>query len=483
MLHFNKKILAAVLLFTLHIGAAPNAAAQVLDIDPENGESYLRSSKVFPMPGYSKVQAEIRATDNFGLVRTREVQLDISGTPALGTRKVIARRYEPECLTLAALARMNADQVCDNLTLTGSGNRLTLAFSSIDANKRYGFTLARSSAHPNQWQSVRPAAGSAPELSLTLTKIGSNVDYVWSMSGVRNARYYQHGQMAQSWLNETGVSDLEGSLFALGDVLNSFNAWEFEQELYPRDHPGYKPTPYSGFGEETTEGGCILGICFGNLGNSGGGGGSNNPPPGGPCDINGGNYQPELCPWDLTMATWPAPARFKLWKNNNDKVSFSYFIKNAGTGPFTADNPIVANLGNAHAVYFTLSALGSLYAPLVPFEPNALPSSPLAIYGFSCYRKAKVLANDFDENGVYNAYPIGIFGAAQFAFGSSIAPQGISPISIGPATMNCPKVSGRPKGRYRMIAIVDPSDKIDSVGFGGNNVGNSGLVDFVNLKN
>ncbi len=124
-------------------------------------ESYLRSSKVFPMPGYTKVQAEIRATDNFGLVRTREVQMDISGDAARGTRKVIARRYEPECLRLAALARMNADQFCDNLTLTGKGVSLTLAFSSIDANKRYGFNLKRDVAHPNQWQALRPSTGTA----------------------------------------------------------------------------------------------------------------------------------------------------------------------------------------------------------------------------------------------------------------------------------------------------------------------------------
>ena len=299
MFQTSKKLLAACVLIALQMGVAQIASAQVLDIDPENGESYLRSSKVFPMSGYTKVQAEIRATDNFGLVRTREVQMDISGDPARGARKVIARRYEPECLRLAGLARMSADQVCDNLTVTGSGSRLMLAFSSIDANKRYNFNLQRDSAHPNQWHALRPSTGTAPELNLTLTKIGSAVDYVWSMSGVRNARYYQQGQLSQSWLSEAGVSDLEGSLFALGDVLNSFNAWEFEQELYPRDHPEYKPTPYLGFGEETTEGGCILGYCFGNLDNSGSGG-SSNTTQGGVCDKNSPNYTPDNCPWDLT---------------------------------------------------------------------------------------------------------------------------------------------------------------------------------------
>ena len=473
MFHISKSLRFGFALIALQLGALQNASAQ--DIDPENGESYLRSSKVFPMPGYTKVQAEIRATDNFGLVRTREVQMDISGNAA--TRKVIARRYEPECLRLSALARMNADQVCDNLTLTGSGDRLTLAFSSIDANKRYGFKLKRDSAHPNQWQALRPSIGTAPELSLTLTKIGSAVDYVWSMSGVRNARYYQHGQLAQSWLTEAGVSDLEGSLFALGDVLNSFNAWEFEQELYPRDHPDYKPTPYSGFGEETTEGGCILNICFGNLGNSGSGGSSNNPPPNGPCDINGNNYQPELCPWDLTTATWPAPARFKIWKIDNGKVGFSYFMKNVGTGPFAADNPTVAPLGSFYSVYFTLSALWSNYTPLVPFAPNT--EHP---YGFQCFRGALVNADEFGEDGEFYANSLGIFSSAQFSFGGSIPPQGMAPITNLSTFMNCNKASGRPKGRYHMIALVDPSFRVDSVGHSGNNFGTSGALDYVNLK-
>ena len=457
----SKKFLVTAVLIALQMGTVQIASAQVLDIDPENGESYLRSSKVFPMPGYTKVQAEIRATDNFGLVRTREVQMDISGNAAQGNRKVIARRYEPECLRLAGLARMNADQVCDNLTVTGSGSRLKLAFSSIDANKRYSFNLQRSSTQPNQWQALRPSTGSAPELSLTLNKVGGAVDYVWSMSGVRNARYYQHGQLTQSWLTEAGVSDLEGSLFALGDVLNSFNAWEFEQELYPRDHPEYKPTPYLNFGDETTEGGCIFGICFGNLDNSGSGGG--NTTPGGMCDKNSPNYTPDNCPWDLTYATWPVYARAKIWKINNDQYGFSLFLKNNGTGPFRAGAFNIGQGGgetDKDLIFTSLKELGSSQPLVTPGAPGTLP------YGASCHREG---------------YMGNLFTPAQLFSGPVIQPDAATPFIV-PLTP-CTKASGRPPGRYRLFIKIDPANFFDSLGYGGNNTGDSGVFDWINLKN
>jgi hypothetical protein len=284
------------------------------------------------------------------------------------------------------------------------------------------------------------------------------------MSGVRNARYYQHGVMPQSWLNEAGVSDLEGSLFALGDVLNSFNAWEFEQELYPRDHPDYKPTPYLGFGGETTEGGCIGIICFGNLGNGGSGGGSNTAP-GGMCDKNSPNYTPDNCPWDLTYATWPVYARTKIWKINNDKYGFSVFLKNTGTGPFHAGAFNIGQGGDVtdkDLIFTSLIKLGSSQPLAQPLPGPPGVSSP---YGTSCHREG---------------YMDNMFTPAQLFSGPVIQPDGVVPFIV-PANP-CTKASGRPSGRYRLYVRIDPANFFDSPGFGGNNTGDSGPLDWVNLK-
>lgn len=443
----NLPLVAAVLL-----AVATSASARDADDDPENGQSWLRSISTKPFHGGSLVKGMLRATDDFGVGRDREFRIEVSGSVERGDRRVVLHRYEPECLVLAPAARMTADNFCDRVTLTWSGRDLNLAFQSFDANKRYAFVLTEGAS--GQWQS--PAAANAPRLALNLGAAGGGADYRWSLDGRRNV-YTQAGAILPEELRDSGLSALEASTIALADVLRSFNSHEFAYSDLPREHPQYEPTPYLGWGENPVEGGCILFICFGDIG--GGSTGGNGNPPDDMCDPLGNNFQPDNCPWDLTYATWPASHRIKIKKDSNDQVTYQFFIKNDGTGEFdSAEVPFVP--AETPFVFISLIRVGT-DVPLVSPGDNTPP------YGTHCYKQDGLF------NGITN--PFGGSGLTM-----TIGPGASTPYM--PTVMSCPRSSGRPSGRYRLYVHIDPNDIYDYQGLVTNNVGESGPLDWVNLR-
>ncbi len=441
-------------------------AIEATDIDPENGESYIKSYRLIEQSDHYLLRGELRATDDFGVVRDREFRTEIHGDRARGTRKVVLHRYEPECINLSAQARMSVDQFCDRLTLTYADQQIELDFHSVDANQHYRISMLEDPRAPGQWQSRYPSGVQAPELTLSLQPSTQGSTYQWKMSGVRNI-YSQHGELTSEWTREVGLSAVEGSLLALGEVLRSFNSYEFQFSDLPRDHPEYQPTPYLGFGgEQPVEGGCIFIICFGDFGGGGDGGGNT---PGERCDPRSENYTPADCPHDLTYDTWPTSQRVKIWKINNDRVGFSLWLLNAGTGPF---NSGAAGIGNgsdgadADFVFVSLVRLGESQ-PLVPAPVGNSNVSPSYPYGSDCHKSF------FPGNS-------GVLDPLSGFVTISLEPGMSFPL---PGTMPCSKAKGRPEGRYRLWLRVDPSHVYDTEGYEFNNTGDSGPVDWVNLKN
>lgn len=445
-------LIAAVVLST-----AASVQARSDEDDPENGQSWLRSVSAKRDGERSLVRGVFRATDDFGVTRDREFRILASGSIARGDRKLTVHRYEPECLTLSKEALMTPHMFCDRLTLTYRGADLQLEFMSYDANKRYGFYLESDPRTPGMWVARHDAGVIAPDLALGITDGTSNTRYQVEMRGLRE-RYTQSGEFSAEELRAAQLSAAELGMVALGDVLRSFNAHEFSLSDLPREHSAYEPTPYMGWAENPVEGGCIFTLCFGDLGGGGGGGGNNNNDP---CDPTSPNYSLAACPWDLTYSTWPISQRIKIWKDHNDQVSYLFYVRNAGPGE-VIDFPD----GQSDETLTFVSLIGvNASTPLV--TPAQAANSPP--YGDEfCFAER--------NGGAFATYD---------PFSGTIS-LGLGPVGstarVGLFSMLCPRFTGRPAGRYRLYVEIDPSGVFDWPGLAGNNVGNSGLLDWVNLK-
>lgn len=429
--------------------AAPCAAGS--DEDPEVGEFRLQSLTLRETRGRIAVGGRLRATDDFGTTRDRDFRVEASGSLARNDRRVLLLRREPECTRLAAFARMRADDFCDRLALSRDRGRATLAFSSYDANLRYAFDLVERGS--GSWQS-QPAPGTrAPILSVQVSDAGDAVSYRIAIEGARQS-YHQSGTISDEQLRGTGLDAFEASVVPIGDVLRSFNSWEFELADRPRDDPSYEPTPYLGWEERPVDGGCILVFCFGDLGGGGGSGGNNNQ---NVCDPRSDIYDPEQCPWDLTYATWPASQRVKIWKLDNDQVGYSFFVRNDENGNFHGSES--ASGFSDLVTFVSLIQLGSSQPLVQPGAPNP--------YGNDC-----VVTESLASFGVIDPFA----NTTEFSIPANTS------VHTSRWQMLCPRWSGRPPGRYRLYVRIDPSDAYDYPGNGGNNVGDSGPLDWVNLK-
>jgi hypothetical protein len=54
--------------------------------------------------------------------------------------------------------------------------------------------------------------------------------------------------------------------------------------------------------------------------------------------------------------------------------------------------------------------------------------------------------------------------------------------TAGMQVMSCSINSGRPPGRYRLYIDIDPSKTLDTPGYQGNNIGQTGTFEWVNLR-
>ncbi len=430
---------------------APTAFAQ-RDDDPDNGQSWLTKFAEHDARDGRLWAGTLRATDDFGATHDRDFRLTASGSIARGDRKVVLNRYEPECFEFAPAARLSLDDYCDQLTLTWQGEDATIAFSSLDANRRYSFTLRADPRSPGEWTSMTPTVP-APTLRLSSGNSNGDVSYRWEL-GTREASYRQAGEVTASQLRGADLHPVEIGLLGLGEVLLTFNRYAFERSLLPRNHPDYEPTPYAAWAEETVEGGCIFNVCFGNLGGNGGSAGNNY----NACSPGHPNYNPANCPHDLTFARWPVAIRPKLEKLSNSQVRVRVYLKNVGTGDVYVES---ATFPDPSIAFFSLIRLGA-GSPLV--SATSIASSP---YGEQCYSVSSSLEQD----------------------GEIINPFELIELKAGEAKkiprfeMTCGQNSTRPAGRYRLYIHVDPYDAYDTPGLSGNNIGNSALLDWVHLRN
>ncbi len=443
---------------SLTLGAtSARAGTRIDDSDPENGQFRLLSLTSRVDRDSVRVNGTLRATDDRGATGDREFRIDASGDVARGTRRVTLHRYDDDCARLAGLARQNVDGFCDQIALTQSADRLGIAFSSFDANRRYSFELTQDPRSPGQWQSVAPRDREAPILLLSLTNVGGGASVRWYLRG-HYGEYSRAGEIDAETLRASGLSAIEASLIPLADTLRAFNSFEFQFADLPREHPLHEATPYALWAEQPVEGGCIFIICFGNLGGGGGGGGSQNNDP---CDPASPAYDPSQCPWDLTRATWPISQRVKIWKISDDEVGYSFFYKNEGKGIFNADEAIDEVEPAGRMSFVSLLHTGETL-------PLSRPIEPSQYYGLNqCYYEEFTIAlgvvDPFDNLTVF----------------------GLLPGQSWPTAHNrliCPKASGRPSGRYRLWLKIDPDFVYDSVGFEFNNTSTSGPVDWVNLR-
>jgi hypothetical protein len=448
----------AVLFTTLALAASTSAQARSDEDDPENGQSWLNSVSAKRFGEGNLVRGVFRATDDFGVTRDREFRIEVTGSIERGDRQLIVHRYEPECASLAKIAHMTPDMFCDRLTLTYRDRDLQLAFMSYDANKQYGFNLVADPRTPGVWTAQHAAGVVAPEMTLGISDGTSNTRYQVELYS-RSQRYTQSGEFSAEELRAAELSGLELSMVALGDVLRSFNAHEFTLSDLPRDNPAYEPTPYLGWAENPVEGGCIFLFCFGDLGGSGGGGGGGNNNSNA-CNPNSPSYNPQLCPWDLTYATWPIAHRVKIWKDNNDQVSYLFYVRNDGPGP-------VAHFPDSQSgdtlTFVSLVGVGSSVPLVTPAQASGSPP-----YGDEfCFA---------ERNGV----AFGVIDPFAGTFTIGLGVGGSMPVGV--STMLCPGFTGRPAGRYRLYVEIDPAGTFDWPGLSGNNITNSGLLDWVNLK-
>lgn len=426
------------------------AACAASDEDPENGQSWLLALIQHEAHEGQLIAGTIRATDDYGATGDRDFRLHVSGEPGKENRKLVLNRFDPACFELAPAARLTLEDYCDQITLTYRDGNAEIAFSSLDANRRYAFTLRPDPHLPGDWSSLTPSSVEAPTLRLSSAAGSFGAAYRWQIETLK-ASHTQTGEVTAEQMRDLDLSALEASLMGLGEVLATFNRYAFQFADLPRDHPSYEPTPYSLWAEEVVEGGCIFVFCFGNLGGGGGGASNNN----NACSPQSPSYDPSLCPHDLTYATWPLSLRPKIQKINDDWVRSIHFVKNVGPGPFTIypdDN--VAD----HLSFLSLVPVGGL-APLVSYS-QALGNPP---YGPHCHR----FESTFSVGGL-------------FVYGLDLAPGKSS--TYGIEAMKCPANFGRPAGRYRLYMHIDPSDTLDTPGYATNNIGRSGTFEWVNLR-
>lgn len=407
-------------------------AAHAGDVDPEPGQSWLQSLRVTDLREHLLTRAVLLATDDFGVTRQRELRIEARGSVERRDREVTVHRYEPECLPLAKAAGMSADDFCDRLVLTRNERGLELAFHSVDANKRYGFTLVPASA--GRWESQRVAGIAAPSLTLQLDERDGNARYAWSLESL-TGRYTQVGVLAAADLRDLQLDAIEASLGALTDVLRSFHANEFAYADLPRDHALYRPTPYGLWSEGPLDTHCTFIFCFGSVGGSGGGGSQ------GMCNPNSPNYAPQYCPWDLTTATWPVSHRMHVKKMGAGSINLRYAIKNDGTGTFDG-SPF--NGSSTPIAHLTLVRMNEV-SPLVPAG-----SAP---YGDECFAQ-KVLAQ-FETIDPFTQFTTMVLEPGD--------------VAMDIAYITCNRSSGRPGGRYHPYAHIDHTDTLDSAGMSGNN--------------
>lgn len=415
---------------TLFMLAAAHASAD--GIDPDPGESWMQSIKVSAMRDHQLTRAVLLATDDSGVTRQRELRIEARGTPGRTDREVIVHRYEPECLPLAKAAGMTADDFCDRLVLTRGDRDVQLAFHSLDANRRYQFTLVGSNG---RWESLQPAGMAAPTLRLELHESAGDASYAWSLETQR-ARYTQAGVVSARDLGTLRLDGVEASLGGLTDVLHAFNVEEFALADLPRDHRLYEPSPYGLWAEGPLDTHCTLFFCVGSVGGNSGGSSQ------GMCDPDSPNYTPESCPWDLKLENWPVSHRMRVRKRDDGSVEVFYFVRNDGTGIFNSA-PFASATPMAH---ISLVRFGNS-APLV--APATAP------YGDQCYVEHAVSRNTSIDP--FNNYS-----------NSLVIQPGDTMFDI--ARFRCDNGSGRPTGRYHPWAQVDPTDTLDTAGLGGNNI-------------
>ncbi|MBK8286805.1 MAG: hypothetical protein IPK97_19155 [Ahniella sp.] len=427
------------------------------DRDPDSGESFLLSSKIQRFDTRTLLGGTFRATDNFGASHDREFRLTITGTPGRD-RVVRMNRYEPECLPLARAAGMTPDRFCDRIRLEPSAEGIAVSFFSFDANRDYRFQLVE--REPGHWYHVDRGNVPQPGLSLEVVEVVEGVAVTWTLQTTRQ-RYSQTTEFSNDWLRDHEYAPIEASVLPLGEVLSSFNRYEFEYDDLPRDHPAWRPSEYALWSEQPVEGGCIFLFCFGNLGSDGGGG---QPDDNGLCEPGNLNYTPDQCPHDLTHATWPVSRRVKIWKIDNDHFGFSWFVENKGTGPFQYGAPLIGAFEAPDFAYTTLVPKEG-GQPLVTFASVASASNP---YGGDCMRE------------LYFAMPL--TDGTPFPF-LNIGMQPGQSVPFTRPNIPCRKSKGRPAGRYRLLVQTDPTQTYDSPGYLGNNTGDSGLLDWINLKN
>lgn len=412
------------------------ALARDADEDPANGESWLLKFGRHEAPEGSLYAGTIRVTDDFGATRDRDFRLTTVGSEARGDRVVVLQRFEPACFELAAEARLIVEEFCDRLTLSYRGDEAEIAFSSLDANRRYRFLLRSDPRAPGAWVSVDPGIP-APELSLASHTGSAGVEYRWAIRA-RDAEYLQRGTVSAEQLRDSDLNALEASLVALGELLMNFNRVEFYADDLPREHPAYVPTPYSLWAEKPIDGGCLLPFCFGDPGGLGSAAGN-------PCSPASPAYNPAACPHDLTIARWPLTARPQIWKVDDQTVIGMHSVRNTGPGEFTASTSPTDR--------FTFTTLVPLFS-LVP-----LVNPTLYQYGNEgdCYRYQSTTAF-----AVLNPGTLSIRAGA-------LAPG-------MPQTIRC---SGRANGRYRLYVVAE--EWFDAPGYAGNNTTQSWL-DWVNLR-
>lgn len=418
----------------------PVAQAAEADEDPSPGQSWLSSYQATTLATGRQVNGRMRAGDNFGAVSELDFKLAISGSNSAGNRQVLMHRYDSDCLELATRARLSADAFCDQLTLKYRNAGIDLGFFSHDANKRYQFTLNPVAGSVGAWRSIAVFGASAPELSLNQVRVSTGYRYDWSLAGAVN-RYSQSLQLSDAMLRDMQLSATEGAVIALAEVLRSFNSYEFQRSDLPKTNPDYQATPYLGWGENP-DSGCIFFFCFGDLGNANGGGGSSS---GGQCDPRSSNFDPTVCPWDLTYVTWPISQRIHIVKIDNEHFRYSFGVSNNGPGNFVAPQD-----ASGRVAFVSLIQIGN--------------DQPLATATQSSGKCSK--SHALDENSTVDPFTNTIVVGSPTVAGSSMW--------IIQPSLRCGTETGRPSGRYRLYVHIDPDNRFDyASNWGNNNIGKS----------
>lgn len=460
---------------TLMISGLMTGASGAFDIerdDPVEGETWVYDLKGARTPEGHQVLGTFRSTSLQGTTRQRDFRIAMRGTPGREDRVVTIYRRDPACDALARLAGMDHESFCDQITWRHEGDTIRLAFRSLDANRGFHFVLAPNPRQPGSFLSVRSDNIVAPALSLDVSMDAAAVRHTWTLEGHAQSGYGQISTFDRRTLDELALTPEEASLVGLAETLNDFNRFEFADEDLGRAHPNFKASPYSAFGEKGLDGGCILLVCFGDLGGSTGGGGGSAPDD--PCDPNGNNFTPQQCPWDLTYATWPASQRVKIWKptnHENKRFGFSMFTRNDGPGDFRYGSFFINNPNGdaAPMVFVTLKRLGE----------------PQPILTFDEGMAADVGDDPTTYNNCYRLKQYGtLFGpiaAQDWPYGTEAMPMGGIARFMEPIVI-CRESANRPKGRYRLHVSIDPAIVYDEPTKRANNTGSSGVADWIRFR-